>query len=67
MLLPLTPVFTQVLVMLPDVQPVVRPTLFTVVPTGRHPPRVPQSSALMLNARSGLTDKGNPYPSIRPA
>jgi hypothetical protein len=46
---PETPVLTQVLVIAPAVHPVVRPTLLTVVPTRRHPPRVAQSSALMVN------------------
>src|SRR6476661_6690491 len=50
MLEPETPVFTQVLVIAPEVHPVVRPTLLTVAPTARQPPRVPvQSSEVMLN------------------
>src|SRR5437667_1620599 len=50
MLVPETPVFTHVLVMLPEDHPVVRPTLFTVTPAARHPPSADvQSSEVMVN------------------
>src|ERR1043166_1769333 len=47
-LVPETPVLTQVLVTVPSVHPVVRPTLSTGAPTGTLPPTVPSSTAVMV-------------------